>query len=117
MCVCVFFWPLPQLLSSYGPDVYLFLLRSVHDQVLQPGGSDSIGQKEQLKLNLLEKVTQAFVPKHTMASQLAQAVDGQPIRVNLVAQLAKAMKLSWEWELKMALGLSLCNNVDLCKQG
>lgn len=97
-------------MGLYGPDAFLFLLRSLITNI---DFKDQRAQKDQFRIQLLTmELAAAFkLPNFTsIICQTIEVVDSGKVNEEFLVQFCKTLKLSLPQEI--ALGISLAQSAD-----
>jgi hypothetical protein len=103
-----------QLLEVYGHDVYVFLFRSLINQLdlksLKP-------PSDQTRLQLLAQELAAVTSKPNFVSIICQAFEGVQMTDDFCINLVKSLKLSFAQHLTFGLALAQSHEQPVQQQG
>ncbi len=101
-----------QLITLYGHDAYLYLLRCLMEQI---DLKDSA--KSQQRFQLLQQQLLQLIDKPNFPSVLFQALSGLELKEDFLNQLSKALKLNLAQDIVLALGLAQAPEKSIRHEG
>lgn len=103
---------LEHLITLYGHDAYLYLLRCLMEQI---DLKDSA--KSQQRFQLLQQQLLQLIDKPNFPSVLFQALSGLELKEDFLNQLSKALKLNLAQDIVLALGLAQAPEKSIRHEG
>lgn len=105
-----------QLIETFGPDAYLFLLRTLISSI---DFRDQKGPKDQSRIMLLSYEIVELSKTSNFTSVICQTLEGieMPLQEDFFLQFSKTLKLSLSQELLLGLALAQSNDQNVKQEG